>query len=455
VTRVASISEKPLPHSLEAERALLAGIILGADGPWPDASEFFLPFHQSLSQALTRLKSEGKPTDLVLIADNLSRLELENCGGIAYIASLLDGVPRISNLKHYADSVRQSAKVRRNLQLCDLMAKKLASVDGNAAQVLEEVSELSIPLHESVAEPVNRLRAVSITELLRIDLKPRGMVLHPFIPSQGLAMLYSKRGVGKTFISLGIAIAVASGTRFLKWNAPVPRRVLFVDGEMPATTLKQRISDIVAGTNIGAPLDNLRLITPDLQDRALPDLATLQGQQEIESHLDGVDLLILDNLSSLVRAVKENEGEGWLPVQEWVLSLRRRGISVLFVHHAGKTGSQRGTSRREDLLDSVVTLKNPADYSPSEGLRFDVHYEKARGFCGEDARPFEVRLHQGKGGEALWTVTDPEISAAAKVAEMHWQGMSYRDIADELGLSKSKVHRIVSRMGHVSHDAKA
>ena len=448
------MGEKPLPHNPEAERALLAGIILGGDGPWLDSSEFLLPFHQSLSQALVRLKNEGKPTnDLVLIHDNLSGQELEKCGGIGYIASLLDGVPRISNLNHYADIVRHLAAVRRKLSLCDLIGQKLASANGNAAQVLKEVSELSLPLRESISAPVSKLRTVSIAELLRLDLKPREMVLHPFLPTQGLAMLYSKRGVGKTFISLGISVAVASGTSFLKWNAPVPRKVLFVDGEMPATTLKERVSDIVAGTDIGTPLENLRLITPDLQDRGLPDLATVQGQQEIEAHLDGVGLLVLDNLSSLVRAVKENEGEGWLPVQDWALDLRRRGISVLFVHHAGKAGAQRGTSRREDLLDSVVTLKNPADYNPSEGLRCDVHYEKARGFYGDEALPFEVKLMQGKGGEALWTVADPETSATAKVSELHRHGMSIRDIAEELGLSKSKVHRIINEMGQVSHPA--
>src|SRR5438046_6573134 len=100
------------------------------------------------------------------------------------------------------------------------------------------------------------------------------MILHPFLPTQGLAMLYSKRGVGKTFVSLGIAVAVASGTKFLKWSAPVARRVLYVDGEMPCATLKERINNIVAGTDIDHRLDNLRIITPDLKDRPLPDLAT-------------------------------------------------------------------------------------------------------------------------------------------------------------------------------------
>jgi hypothetical protein len=441
--------DKPLPHSPEAERALLGGILLGGDGPWLDASDFHLPFHQSLCQSLNRLRAEGKPTnDLVLLSEALSLTELERSGGIAYIASLVDGLPKIANLAHYAAVIKQNASARRALSTCDMMSRKLETANGNLSETLLEVSGLSASLATNLREGGSlrspTLRAVSITELLRLDVKAREMVLHPFLPTQGLAMLYSQRGVGKTFIALGISVAVASGTTFLKWSASTARRVLYVDGEMPCATLRDRISNIIAGTEIAYPLDNLRVITSDLQNHALPDLSTVAGQNLIEAHLDGVELLVLDNLSSLVRAVKENEGEGWLPVQDWALDLRRRGISVLFVHHAGKAGAQRGTSRREDLLDSVVTLKHPTDYAPSEGLRCDVHYEKSRGFYGGDARPFNVMLTAGRSGEALWTVADPETSLGDRVREMHGQGMSLRDIAEEVGASKSKVHRLIN-----------
>ena len=68
------------------------------------------------------LKARGNATnDLVLVAESLSSKELEDCGGISYVVSLLDGVPRIANLNHYADIIRQLAVVRRNLSLCDLM----------------------------------------------------------------------------------------------------------------------------------------------------------------------------------------------------------------------------------------------------------------------------------------------------------------------------------------------
>ena len=222
------------------------------------------------------------------------------------------------------------------------------------------------------------------------------MLLDPILATQSLAMIYSKRGTSKTFFGLTLAHAIATGGKFLNWSAPKPRRVLFVDGELPGTTLQSRFAAIVKCSDKSASssenLENLRFITPDVLAGPMPDLATREGQLQVESSLEGTDLLILDNLSALCRSGKENEGEGWLPMQEWALRLRQRGISVLFVHHAGKSGAQRGTSRREDTLDLVVVLRHPSDYSQHEGLRCEVHFEKCRAPLGEDAKPFEVWL---------------------------------------------------------------
>src|SRR5215831_12894374 len=80
------------------------------------------------------------------------------------------------------------------------------------------------------------------------------------------------------------------------------------------------------------------------------------------------------------------------PVQEWALAQRRASRSVLFIHHAGNSGTQRGTSRKEDVLDTVIGLRRPPDYLVEQGARFEVHFEKSRGFYGSDAEPFETRL---------------------------------------------------------------
>jgi hypothetical protein len=59
-------------------------------------------------------------------------------------------------------------------------------------------------------------------------------------------------------------------------------------------------------------------------------------------------------------------------------------------HKCSGEANERGTSRRDDALDTVIALRRPADYSPEEGARFEVHIEKARTLAGEGAIPFEA-----------------------------------------------------------------
>jgi putative DNA primase/helicase len=287
-----------------------------------------------------------------------------------------------------------------------------------------------------------RLHAENIADFLTREFPAREMLLAPILPRQGLMMLYSWRGVGKTYTALGIAFAVASGGAFLRWQAPSSGRVLYVDGEMPANVMQERLAGLVAASSRDLPTpDHFRLITPDQQEGGIPDLSSEEGREAVEDWLkDGVDLLVLDNLSTLCRTGKENEAEGWIPVQEWILSLRRRNIAVLLVHHAGKGGNQRGTSKREDVLDIVVSLKRPEDYQASEGARFEIHYEKARGLFGDEAKPFEAKL-EVRGEVAIWTMRDLEDCLTDRVAELLGEGLSQRDIARELAIGVGTVNR--------------
>ena len=79
----------------------------------------------------------------------------------------------------------------------------------------------------------------------------------------------------------------------------------------------------------------------------------------------------------------------------------------------GKGGAQRGTSRREDVLDTVVKLERPDDYRPSEGARFIVTFEKSRGFTGKEAETFEAALIGG-----VWATRDLEDVRAARIIEL-------------------------------------
>ena len=304
-------------------------------------------------------------------------------------------------------------------------------------------SAFSEAAREAAYEPPRKLVALNVVEFLSREIPPREMLLAPILPTQGLVMIYSWRGVGKTHTAIGIALAVASGGAFLRWTAPVARRVLYLDGEMPAGVMQERIAAAAHASATEPPTpDHLRIITPDLQPEGMPNLASAEGREAVEEWLaDGCDLLVIDNISTLCCMGRENESESWEPMQTWLLDLRRRGISVLLVHHAGKGGAQRGTSRREDILDTVLSLKRPDDYEPSEGARFEVHFEKSRGIFGEEAAPFEARL-ETRDGEAIWTMREIEDVKLARAQVLFAEGSTVRDVAEELGISKSAAGRL-------------
>jgi putative DNA primase/helicase len=296
-----------------------------------------------------------------------------------------------------------------------------------------------------IADYERRLRVVTAAELLTMELAPREYILQPVLQTQGTGMLYSKRGVGKTFLSLAIGCSVAAGTMFLRWSAPKPRRVLYVDGEMPAVTMRERIAAIVAGMDAEMDPSFFRLVTPDLQPEGIPSLSGTVGQMMIEDQLGETELVILDNLSALCRGGKENEAESWLPIQQWVLSLRRRGVSVLFDHHAGKGGNQRGTSSREDILDTVIALRHSEDYNPADGAQFEVHFEKARNAYGADVEPFQVRM-ETRDGAAIWLMSSLEDVTEGKAGALFDDGLSVRDVAKELNISKSRAQRLKAKL---------
>lgn len=312
---------------------------------------------------------------------------------------------------------------------------------GNSIELFVDLVKKTLPY-----QPANKLRVITLDELLSLNLREREMLLEPFLPRQGLAMLVAQRGIGKTFTALGIAYAVATGGSFLRWTAPAAKRVLYLDGEMPAILMKERLQLI---SNImDKPLDQtfLKLITPDLQSQIMPDLATSEGRMVIDEFVEDCDLIVIDNISCLFRSSCENEAEGWQQAQEWALDLRRRGKSILFVHHAGKSGQQRGTSKREDILDSVIILKRPADYKQEQGARFEVLFDKSRDFSGNNATSFEAWLKEDGDGVLQWELS--EISAEARIqqiADLKNSGMTIDAIKRKEGLTKSQVETFLKK----------
>jgi len=289
------------------------------------------------------------------------------------------------------------------------------------------------------------LSAISIDEFLSMEIPARKHLLSPVLPEQGLMMIHGPRGLGKTHLTVGIAVAVASGDKFLRWSAPNHAGVLLVDGEMPASALQERLTKAVQASEKEVAA-SLRIVTPDLnRDAGMPDLSTTAGQAAVDALVGDARLIVLDNLSSLMRSGVENDAESWQPLQTWALRHRAQGRSVIFIHHSGKAGAQRGTSRREDVLDTVIALRRPSDYSQAQGARFEIHIEKGRSLYGEDAAAFEAQLTADHHNRQTWTMKPLEDSQNSGISELAELGMKPAEIAGELSIHKSTVYRHLNK----------
>lgn len=243
-------------------------------------------------------------------------------------------------------------------------------------------------------------------EFIGLDTAEKEHIVDPILPACGLAMVVAGTGVGKTNLCLSLAYAVSVGAPFLRWRIPRARRVLYLDGEMSESDLKSRVRKLAVGYDSRPVSGYFRVGTPArYPGEVVPDLGTISGRSYVESAIDGAELLVLDNLSCMAPSLDENSATDYSHLMQWLIKIKNSGTSVILVHHANKSGDQRGTSKKTDVLNTVIQLRHPWDYRKPQGARFEVHYPKARGFCGDDAEPFVARL-VADGESARWEASE-------------------------------------------------
>jgi putative DNA primase/helicase len=306
----------------------------------------------------------------------------------------------------------------------------------------EELRELVLE-HATVFEGFPEARALTVAEVMDLAIPPRQYLLKPWLLSSSLNMMFGVRGDGKTYLALGMAHAIATGTNFLGWTSERAARVLYVDGELPSGELQSRLR------YLGTPPDNLHILSRNIlwdeQNIVLPDLATAEGRSFLDKIIEqhGSEVIILDNVSALVRSGVENDAESWAPIQDWTMTHRFRQRTFIILHHEGRSGKPRGTSKREDTLDTVIQIRKPSDLQqgPTESV-FEISFTKSRSFT--DTRPVIARFST-VSGTAEWQHTNAHNFVEAKVFEMLDAGEKQSEIAKRVKRSKSQVSRIAAK----------
>jgi len=250
-----AVLERPLPHNLDAERSILGAILLdnhaldlASEKLRPE--EFFLDQHRRIYERMVELREVQQAIDLVTLTDELARHnELEAAGGAAYLAQLVDGVPRVSNVEHYARIVREKALLRNLVHTAHSIQQKALEAEEGADDLLDNAESQIFQLAEErirvgfvgvkdvVKESFERLHRI-LTEGRKITGLSTGYhqldTLTSGLQDSELIILAARPSMGKTALALNIAENVAV-------RADEPRTVAIFSLEMSKESLLLRM----------------------------------------------------------------------------------------------------------------------------------------------------------------------------------------------------------------------
>ncbi|HEY8902242.1 MAG TPA: AAA family ATPase, partial [Chthoniobacterales bacterium] len=333
-------------------------------------------------------------------------------------------------------AVRQTAEVGR----------RLGSGEVLPAQALEMVERLLTSTDRKPHPRVEIEEAFAAstrpcTGLAELPIPPREKVLGDWFMEGDLGFIHAPRGLGKTWLSLAMASSIACGRACGPWHAQAPRKVLYVDGEMPCESLDSRIAGLGRSENLHV-LNHEVLF--HLAEKVL-NLADAAVQEALTARMlaDGISVLFLDNLSCLFSGIAENDADAWESVLRWLLILRRHRIAVVVVHHSGRNPqSMRGTSRREDAAFWVIRM-DPAQSESGKGAHFISRFTKDRNSLVEQPA---VEWDFSTGQNGVLHIDTREASSADIFREWIEVGLTgAEDIAREMGVTKGTVSKLARK----------
>jgi len=303
--------------------------------------------------------------------------------------------------------------------------------------------EMSRETEKSWIDALNE-SVVTSRELHDLELIPRKKLLGAFFCEGDLGFIFAFRGVGKTWFALGIAQALSTGGKLGDWQAPEPVRVLYIDGEMPPDLMRERCAGLDASN------DNLEFLNHEIlfgRTGKVLNIANREIQQAITERcvVTGVKVLILDNLSTLASGMKENEADSWELVNNWLLDLRRQKIAVVIVHHAGRSGEMRGTSKREDNVFWIIALDDAKkDADDKRGARFISRFTKPSRNTQGEVPAYEWHFVTESSGEV--TISHKQAQTLDVFRQLIDEGVTKCDeIAQLMHLPSYAVSRLAKK----------
>jgi len=323
------------PHSLEAEQAVLGGLMLD-DQAWDRVSDrvkeedFYRRDHRLIFQAIALLANAGDPRDALTVSETLTRLgELDNAGGLAYLGELVRNTSSATNIAAYGDIVRERSVLRQLIRISNEVSDTAFQPQGATAQDILDQAERKIfaiaeqqqkgggpqalrPLLQKALDRIDKLfqSTESITGLSTgfADLDDRTSGLQ----NGDLVIVAARPSMGKTTFAMNLV-----ENAMLRSGKPV----LVFSMEMPAEQLVMRML-----SSLGR-IDQGRVRSGKLEEEDWPRLtSTMTMLSEQKLLIDDSASLSPNDVRTRARRVAREQGGLGLIMVDYLQLMRVPGL---------------------------------------------------------------------------------------------------------------------------------
>ena len=315
------------PHSLEAEKSVLGSMLISRDAAelaaeMLSASDFYVPQHQDIFEAMTELVSRAQPVDSVSIVDALERAgKLASAGGLGYIAELSLFVPSAANVSYYINIVEDRSVLRQLIKAGGEIMNEASTSDSPVTDILDEaerrVFSISMKKNEETLVPVDKSAMAAymrIGELMRtrgqISGVPTGFreldELTSGLQKGDLIIVAARPSVGKSTFAMNIAeyAATTAGKRVAVFSLEMSREQLTT--RMLCSQAKVDMQKVNSGETTEEDLlvlsDALLTLSDSkmyIDDSGNLSVADIRSRCRRQKTRYGLDLVVVDYLGLL------------------------------------------------------------------------------------------------------------------------------------------------------------
>lgn len=271
----------------------------------------------------------------------------------------------------------------------------------------------------------------------------RQMVLSPILRGGDIVWLYGDPKSCKTWLGLSMAYAVAKGNLEIgKWTSEEPKKVLYVDGEMLADDLTNRIKMIAKGQGHSWEEMPFHVICAKATETGSINVLEEEIQNQVLSMVQRskIDMIVLDN----VHCLTDNKVNEIRQLITWLFGLARMGVAVLVLDHTNSEGKLQGSASKNRMAS--LTVKVETDERNAEQV--EVSFPAARNLHGEDALSLKLENVFGKDSFRVEVVEEPEteeimterMQQIATAMFLRENEVPLAEIASQLGIGRSTVY---------------